>query len=362
MPDFRILFRADASQTIGSGHVMRCLSLADQLAAEGGRSHFLCTEHEGEMSQQIRRRGHNCSLIPASNTHLCEEDDAALCLQRAGNVQSECYDWVVVDHYELSDRWHRLMRSCCRAVMVIDDLANRKYDCDLLLDQNWNRQVADYAGLINPDTELLAGTNYALLRPEFAATRQELDNNRSNLRRVESIMISVGGADPGNKTITALNALSQLPCRNRLKVDIVLGAQYRPGSDAQLRHDYCASFRQINVHRQSEHMAQLMKSADIAIGAVGTTTWERCCVGLPTLATIYAENQRRSAEALAREGVIALWQDQDELVDKLHQLTENAELYNSMIVKSLGVCDGKGAGRVVKHLMSRLSQLGAWPG
>jgi len=165
----KVAIRTDASADIGSGHVIRCLTLADQLRGSGGDVIFLCAMLPGALSDLVRSRGYVCALLPqsvASSVMIdADETKAALTEMIPGIL-----DWVVVDHYSLDSRWEQSVRTCCRRLMVIDDIANRQHSCDLLLDQNYDDQ-SRYQGLVPADCRLLLGPAYALLRPEYAESR-----------------------------------------------------------------------------------------------------------------------------------------------------------------------------------------------
>ena len=178
----KITFRTDASLQIGTGHVMRCLTLADALAARGAYCQFICRAHDGNLIEFIRRKGLTAHPLPAGAalprsptdpTHAAwlgatQAEDAEAC---APILAAQRPDWLIVDHYALDARWERALAPHYRKLMVIDDLADRPHSCDLLLDQTFGRDAADYRPLVPADCRLLCGSHYALLRPEFAALR-----------------------------------------------------------------------------------------------------------------------------------------------------------------------------------------------
>jgi len=197
-----IVFRTDAALQIGTGHVMRCLTLAEALAERGAHCRFVCREHSGNLMELIRDRGFDAIGLPVESGRLATEAssdepigahatwlgadwavDAEQACAALGDMDA---DWLIVDHYALDVRWERSLRSRCRRLMVIDDLADRIHDCDLLLDQNLGREPRDYAGLVPDCSAILVGPRFALLRPEFAALRDYSLNRRviPKLKRV----------------------------------------------------------------------------------------------------------------------------------------------------------------------------------
>ncbi len=226
---------------------------------------------------------------------VTQGEDAA---QSVEALAGERPTWLVVDHYGLGAEWERALRPQTGNLMVIDDLANRTHECDLLLDQNFSRQMAArYSGLVPADCRLLLGPRYALLGPEYARKRRA---ERRRDTAIERVFVFFGGSDPYNLTGAALEALSR-PGLRHLIADIVVGVNNAHASQLRRR---AADRPGTTVHDPRPHLADLMSGADLAIGAAGTTTWERMCLGLPSLVVSAAENQRPGAEALAEEGLI----------------------------------------------------------
>lgn len=362
-PSLRVAFRTDASIQIGTGHVMRCLTLADALAQQGAESLFISRAHEGNLNGLIAARGHAVLPLPAGRDEAGQDgtpahghwlgtgwqEDVEQTLQALDGTVA---DWLVTDHYALDAHWEMALRPACRRLMVIDDLADRSHDCDLLLDQNLGRRRADYLGLIPRECSLLAGPKYALLRPEFAALRNESLARRSG-GTLEHLLITLGGVDKDNVTGKVLEALAT--CRDRLpatlRISIIMGP-HAPWCD--------------QVRKQAEHMpwptqvavgvsdmARRMADADLVIGAAGSTSWERCCLGVPSVQIVLAENQKAIAQMLVEAGA-ALTVPADALVDSLRNLFADENLVERMTRLSLAasaIADGRGTQRVVEKLM-----------
>lgn len=303
----KILFRTDASVEIGSGHLMRCLTLADQLRAEGAEVAFVCRELPGAMFDLLHTCGYRFAKLPLAEVGKdSQQFDAEETIQAAGQLFPDSIDWVVVDHYELDVLWERMLRPHVCKLMVIDDLANRSHDCDLLLDQNYYRdQDQRYLGLVPEKCVTLLGPEYVLLRPEFAETKQRIRVRNGSVQR---ILVFFGGSDPTNQTQKALEALRLLE-RPDIEVDVVVGSTNPNRNTIQA---LCDELPNVTFHCQVSNMAELILNADLAIGAGGAAMWERCYLGLPTITVVFAANQESTTEDVARLGAIEYlgWSDQ----------------------------------------------------
>ncbi len=257
-------------------------------------------------------------------------------------------DWLVVDHYGLDAEWEERVRSHVVKLMVIDDRTDRRHDCDVLLNQNYSTDGGERsARLVGPACMLLSGPRYALLREEYLARRRLRRQRDGRIRRV---LVFFGGSDPANMTSLALGVLSA-PEFSRWECDVVVGANHpnRKAIEEQ------ASGRPLTtVHGPREHLADFMMQADLAIGAVGTTTWERMCLGLPTVAISIADNQRPVSEALATAGLIKYvghMSDANSLSRALRELTNSEGWLTDTSATNEIVVDGLGLPRVVETLL-----------
>jgi UDP-2,4-diacetamido-2,4,6-trideoxy-beta-L-altropyranose hydrolase len=323
----KIAFRTDASLQIGTGHVMRCLTLADAFKAQGAQCNFISRQHDGHLLEVIRQRGHitNSLLAPVKIAQAAIKNIAnparnqwhepahAAWLgtawqtdaQETATVLSSLQpDWLVVDHYALDARWESALQPHCKKLMVIDDLADRPHCCDLLLDQNLGRLPEHYAALVPPHCQVLTGPQYALLRPEFAALRPYSLQRRQAQPALRQVLITMGGVDQTNTTGQVLQALlaSALPADCRITVVMGLTAPWLHNVQELAAQMPWPTEVVVNAN----DMAQRMADSDLAIGAAGSTAWERCCLGLPTLMVTLAENQRSGAHAL-RAANAARW-------------------------------------------------------
>ena len=368
MSKLRVVFRADASLTIGSGHIMRCLTLADALVARGAECTFICREHPGHLVEHIRARGHGVRALAnrkessGENAHsnyaawlgTSQEEDARACVQWIKGLNPH---WVVVDHYAMNSEWHRIIRPYTKALMAIDDLCDREYDVDLLLDQNLGRTESDYLDLVTLDCNVLAGTRYALLRPEFAEWRRGYSESPG--RMVKKVLITMGGMDPYNATGASLKALSSLETPRDFRITVVMGenAQWLE----QVRAQAVTLPWSVEVRTGVRNMAELMANHDLAIGAAGSTSWERCCMGLPTVMVVLADNQSYIAEGLAAAGaaVIARLDSTDEerhsIRSQVQTLLEHPETLEKIRRRAADLVDGEGTDRVVHEMLRVLS-------
>lgn len=355
----KFAFRTDASIQIGTGHVMRCLTLANALAAKGAECTFICREHSGNLIEHIRSKGHSVYGLPLGHdtdidlVHSAwlgatQAQDAKTCLPLVAELQS---DWLVVDHYALDARWEDAVANQCRNLMVIDDLADRKHACRLLLDQTFGRDAKDYRSLVPKDCTLLCGSNYVLLRPEFLALRPYSLERREQQPQLKHLLITMGGVDKDNVTSQVLDALRSCPLPADCEITLVMGAiaPWLTHVEQQVQ----TMPWPINVRVGVSNMAELMADSDLAIGAAGATSWERCCLGLPTIMVVLAENQNTIAEALSNSGAV----ERIEIFDLPHLLAQMPLIRGDLTALTLmtqaarKICTGEGTSYLVSQIM-----------
>lgn len=363
----RVVFRADASLQIGTGHVMRCLTLADALKATGAECHFICREHSGNLIGFIRDKGYSVHALLQTETleddpltgelpplahaiwlGASQQQDAEQCGAVLASLQP---DWLIVDHYALDVRWEAALSPYYRRLLVIDDLADRHHHCDVLLDQTFGRNTDDYRSLVPASCTLLCGSQYALLRPEFSALRPYSLQRREN-PNLEHLLITMGGVDKDNATGLVLETLrtSELPEQCRITVVMGATAPWLANVRQQAADMPWATTVKVNV----SNMAQLMADSDLAIGAAGATSWERCCLGLPTIMLVLAENQQQIAINLEQSKaayVIAENQGVDVTLPRLlaPRVMSSAQLM-LMGQAAADILDGQGVAAVIQHL------------
>ena len=361
----QVVFRVDASLQIGSGHVMRCLTLAQALKKQGAKVSFICREHVGNLNDFITHQGFKVYSLPiltklgqlqsdnqdelplfhAKWLGSQQEQDAQAC---QSILQAVTVNWLIVDHYALDQKWEQRLAEYYQHLLVIDDLGDRKHVCDLLLDQNYGSTPAKYQDLVPDSCQILAGSQYALLRPEFAQWRTLSLKRRSEVR-FDHLLITLGGVDVDNVSGQILTALRTCKLPKTLKVTIVMGATAPHLHSIQVLAKTLPFETQVKVN--VINMAELMAIADCAIGAAGATTLERCCLGLPTIQMVIAENQKQSAKALASAGAVKLLNS----IEELPGLVENAiDWMQSVSLEARNVCDGFG----VNHVIACLNEKG----
>jgi UDP-2,4-diacetamido-2,4,6-trideoxy-beta-L-altropyranose hydrolase len=351
-PPIRFLVRADASTAIGSGHVVRCASLGHALAEAGHEVQFVCRELAGDLNTWLEAEGFSVNRIAGNSGLAIGEIGDAEATSRA--IQGRHYDWLIVDHYDLGVTWEQAMAGAADRILVIDDLG-RRHDCQFLLDQNYgNPAHALYPGRVPPQCELLLGAQCALLRPEFSALRAE--SLRRYRKDVSRVLVFMGGSDPSNETNKVLNGIDQIN-RPNMTVDVVIGSG-NPHRQAIV--NACARLGRATLHVQTDQMAQLMAAADCAIGAPGSTTWERCTLGLPALVTILADNQAAIGEALHAAGAHRLLGRHGDVTAEHYAQVLcdlDAAALAHMSKAAAQICDGRGADRVAARLNARHSPL-----
>jgi UDP-2,4-diacetamido-2,4,6-trideoxy-beta-L-altropyranose hydrolase len=353
----KAIIRVDSSTIIGTGHLMRCLTLADKLRQRGNTVEFISRDLAGNMLSILKEKEYRIHLLPGRNGAAPMEGYAAWLGVRwyidaeetMSILSGQASDVLIVDHYALDARWEERQRPYIGRLVVIDDLANRHHDCDLLLDQNlYHDPEIRYEMLLPDDCNTLIGPKFALLREEFFQHRSGL---RKRNGQVKNILVFFGGADPGNETAKALVALGKLN-RPDVGIEIIIG---RANGHIQDINKLAENYPQMRVHHQANNMAELMAQSDLAIGAGGTATWERCCLGLPSIIISVAKNQTPIAKMCHEAGIAVYLGEAEEVSaiaihDALVSLLEKPSLLHEMECQALEICDGQGADRVFAQL------------
>jgi UDP-2,4-diacetamido-2,4,6-trideoxy-beta-L-altropyranose hydrolase len=331
------LFRADASPVIGGGHVQRCLSFADWLADVGWQCAFAFREPTLATVPALARSAHQ--LLPLEGPVDGEVPELAR------RYDSVC-DLMVIDHYGRSQSFQTQCREIAKRILAFEDWPNRVHDADFLLDATVGRRTCEYTNLVSSSCQQLLGSQHAILHPRFAATRPAALARRRATAAPTRLLISIGMTDPVNMTAIALDGVVQ--SRLPLDVDIVLGSA-APSLSSIRNRAVAAGAR---MHIDVADMAELMSSADIAIGGAGVSSFERCCLGLPTLVMPTVDNQRDSADALGELGAIQVIESDgsvasSQVADAVIRLYQDAASRTEMAAAAAEVCDGRGALRVL---------------
>jgi len=357
-----ILFRCDASLSIGSGHVMRCRTLAREMERRGARIVFVCRCQAGDLISLLQQEFTVLCLpnLPLADCEGLEgrdlygawlgcsqETDAGQCLELLVNAEIYSADWVVVDHYGLDHNWESIVLSGLDGnthtkLLVIDDLADRVHHADVLLDQNYYGTYTQqrYQGLVGPNCLQLLGPDYALIRPEFRMLRPA-SLARREILECNKLLVFLGGSDATNETGKVIDGALEAST-NWEHIDVVVG-QSHPEIDGL--KTLIANFPSATLHIQTPYMARLMAFADIAITGGGSVTWEKCTLGLPSVVAIMADNQKDIAAAMNACGAQqtlgrAKALSSRDYADCLGRITEDR--LKSMSICASKMCDGSG--------------------
>jgi UDP-2,4-diacetamido-2,4,6-trideoxy-beta-L-altropyranose hydrolase len=350
----KVAIRVDASHHIGTGHFMRCLTLADVLRQHNAQTLFISRHLPMHLSNLLASKGHELVLLGTVENDVnldelahapwlgvSQGQDAADSIQVLSGGD---WDWIVVDHYALDGRWESTVRRSAKQIMVIDDIADRQHDCDVLLDQNlYEDMQTRYTGKVPAHCQLLLGPCYALLRDEFRQLHEQIMPRRGPAKR---ILVFLGGVDFENYTGCVIEALSEINLSG-IHVDVVIGAQH-PCRE-QIRKE-CVQLGFI-CHVQTNNMAELMAKADLAVGSGGTASWERCCLGLPAVIVSLADNQIDIAKALDQFGACVYLGPADVassfiMRNTLFNLLNNQALLSTLSKNSYSLVDGLGTDRL----------------
>jgi len=348
----KVAIRADASTRMGSGHIRRCLALAQALRRHGATVTFVSRAWPGHQLHSLRREGFGVEeLPPPANPVLEQAADAFATIDRLKYTHP---DWLVVDHYELDATWETALRLHVKRLMVIDDLANRPHDCDILLDQTLTDTPGEvrYRGLLPAQCATLFGPRFALLSEEYARYRRTA---RPQLDNIQRVLVSMGGSDLDDATGLAVRAMSERDLAG-LELDVVVGANY-PHRERLLG---LASTRgRTTVRGPLPSLTEAMAGAHLAVGAGGSTSWERLCFGLPAVLVSIADNQAPSCRGLHAAGLAFYAGDAAALTPGtlaavIRDAVSRLERLRRMSRDAWSTVDGLGAPRVATRLLDAI--------
>ena len=346
-----IFVRVDSGYDIGFGHAIRCLSLAQTLKKMNFEICFISKKERGNISKLFEDKGFTVYYIQNSYSKSKKNDIIKNDINQTVKIITKHKaksSWIIVDHYDLGFKWEKSVRKFVDKIIVIDDLA-RRHDSDLLLDQNYNRCLKTrYNKLIPKKCVKLLGPRYALLRNEFSNLRKNIVKPRKNFKNV---LISFGGVDPTNETGKVLSAIKILkPKKQFLEVNVVMG---KSDKNKHKIKQLCSSIPNAKFYQNVYKIGKLMCKADLGVGAGGSSTWERFCLGLPTIVSIVANHQKETTEALAKKNcLINAGLAKNLSVKKYVEIFENLDIkkLRSISKNSLKVVDGNGGIRVAKKI------------
>ena len=363
MNQMKVAVRVDQSPEIGSGHFQRCLTLAVGLSELGGDVTFFCRKVNAPSRHLLESKGFEVTelsskakeqndIVLADNPYqswlgVSEDMDADDCI---GEMSQRNYELLIVDHYALGEIWERRLKPYCQTIIVLDDLASRRHACEILIDQTHARDPQNYSGLVPDNCIILAGAEFSLLRREFLQYRRASLLRRRSLRK-GNLLISFGGSDLDNVTVAVLTSAKAWIQKNQMAVTVVLGAH---APHAHKVRDYCSG-QGYSFVEGTNQMAELMASSDLCIGGAGTSTWERFCLGLPSIVMKLADNQSTIIDNLTRQNLLLLLDGAD-IANNLEamepKLTDDALAANGQRISAL--VDGCGVGRVIDLIKAKI--------
>jgi UDP-2,4-diacetamido-2,4,6-trideoxy-beta-L-altropyranose hydrolase len=336
-----VFFRADGSQQIGLGHIMRCQALATGLQKRGYEATFITRRYDEGIIAKIRAGGFSVHFLPPACS-MEEDRQHTLALIRRSDQTSA----LIIDWYALDAAYQRAVKEAGTPLVVIDDLAQGYFSADAVLNQNLYAAPELYSA--EPYTRLLLGPSYALLREEFAEWRRQ---PRSIPERARHILVTLGGADPDNQTLKVVQAIAAL--REDIKVIVVVGFSY-PHRKELAR---CLSGKEdrFTVRSDVSRMAELIHWADLAVSAGGTTCWELACLGVPNVIVTLADNQERNGLELEKAGssVHLGWCKDvppEAITTALRKLIHDPEARRYMSQVGQRLVDGEGVDRVIEEI------------
>ncbi len=339
----RLVLRADASAQIGTGHVMRCTALAHSWKERGGDVTFVTTCR----NECLLRRLHDAAddVVPVAQPYPDSGDQEAILRV----LESHPKAYVVLDGYHFDPGYQDRVRQTGHRLLVIDDVAHlERYNADFLLNQNIHAERLSYH--CNSDAELLLGTRYALVRPEFLVWR---DWRRGTVEVARRVLVTLGGSDPNNVTLKVVRALKQLDVRD-IEVKTLVGpANLHLDSLSQAIKTSARTFQLLTY---VNNMPELMARADLAVSAGGSTCWELAFMGLPNIILVLADNQRGIGEGLAAAGVAVNlgWHEKvsdDRIAETLRELMQDRARRETMSAHGRQLVDGFGAARVAAAML-----------
>lgn len=336
-----IVFRVDSSFDLGTGHIMRCLTLAEQLRKKNASVSFVSRALPGNIINIIKEKGYqvfelsiesdfnNTSFFDYYEKNWLEDAKETLNIIKK-NIST--IDLLILDHYGIDCKWESVLYPEVNNLMVIDDLANREHKCDILLDQNFYLGLENrYTSLVPEKCRLLLGPQYVLLREEFVALADSMKDRNGQINR---ILVFFGGTDPTNETEKTLRALSNFGAKFQL--DVIVGATNPNKKNIQA---FCEKHNNFHYFTQVSNISEFMNQADLAIGAGGTTTWERCFFGLPSITIIVADNQKEATESVSSVGAtinlgVSSQVLESDVVEVINSLLQDPEKMRRLSVKS----------------------------
>ena len=340
-----LFIRVDSGLDIGLGHVMRCFALAEVIKNMNFNVYFISKGIEGNVIKNVENYGYkvfriDSKAIKSSKSHWkMDAVKTTKIIQRFKNEKN----LLLVDNYELSNMWETWLKLVVDKIIVIDDFLNRSHNCDLFIDQNLHTSKKERNKI---NCKKLLGPKYALLRKEFIKSRKIVKKRSGKINR---ILVSFGGSDEKNQTLKVLKAIKKLD-KEKINVDVIVG---EPNKNKIKIKKICSMLKNSTYYQQTKNMAKIMNKADLAIGAGGIITWERCCLGLPSIVSIVSKNQEDAVNAVSKKGCLINLGRAERLIseDYLNAIKKlDSRKLIRMQKKCMELIDGRGTERVAKQI------------
>ncbi len=344
----KFMIRADASTSIGMGHVMRCSALGKALMSNGEEVLFITNKESEAIISRIENMDFSVKIINAVGTL---EDESKILSEMATEEGAE---WIILDGYNFGTEYQRILKDAGLKLLSIDDIAEDHFVSDIVLNQNFNiEDILTYSR--EKYTQLLLGTKYVLLRKEF---RDQIGWNRKIKEDCNNILVTMGGSDPFNITIKVLKYLDRMEEIDP-KIKVVFGDSFK--NDGEISR-FCDKTRlNLEVHHNVSDMVSYIQWCDVAISAAGSTLWELSLFGTPMIIGIVAPNQEKYVGGILNSGGavgIGWWKDVDytEFKDAVMSVTADYEERQSLSRNCSGIVDGKGVDRVTSAIYEHSRQ------
>jgi UDP-2,4-diacetamido-2,4,6-trideoxy-beta-L-altropyranose hydrolase len=338
-----ILFRVDASETLGKGHLSRCLNLANKLLNERNSIYFITNTLSSSNSNLIRGFGFKHIEI-SKNSNDNGLDETLEITKKLGSVGS-----IVIDHYQIGFEWEKRVSFLIPRLVVIDDLANRAHHCHYLIDQTLGRLKSDYTKLVASDCKLLLGSEYSLISRDYTMLREKSIEKRQHTDQLNKILVAFGGGDPSIALLKVSDDLALL----EKKYTIYFVTRSTMDAKDELMAKLNNTHHDVKVFTDISDLSELVYMSDLSVGAGGISSYERCCLGLPTVLIKLADNQSGNASSLQSAGAVYYLGSICDIVrgaiaKAINNIMSNYDFWKSISDKSILVCDGQGVSNIAR--------------
>ena len=336
----------DSSGSVGAGHLVRCLALAQELQSRGVKTFFISQNMLAPLNRFLLSSGHTVIRISQSiSSGFNWERDSAETLKALKDISA---DILIVDHYQIDERWHKSVKKTINKLAVIDDLPGRKLFCDILIDQNLGRKSAHYLPFTEGNTKFLLGSKFVLMRNEFRLNKERAFKRRKEFKGLKSILLTLGGSESLENYLKIIKVLSELKLDSFSEVKLALGFDQQ--QETFSKHFLKSKKLKISVLENPLNIYESMVTSDLCIGYAGSSSWERCVLGLPSLVKVINDNQIFVAKNLEKKGAARIWKKESEL-KKLVEIMDDRDKWFEIVNASRKICDGNGSRRVANAIL-----------